>query len=81
MGTYDYGKFSRGMISAHCPNYREKSKGLFKGRERICSCTGRSIDSAYASNVCLFYRTSGPKSYIKYDECSNYRKYGIKNGR
>ena len=79
MGAYDYGKFKSGLISTPCPNYREKSRGFFKGCDRTCSCTGMGIDAAYASNVCLFYRTSGGTSYIKYDECSNYKKYGIRN--
>ena len=81
MGTYKWRDVNRGLIPAHCPNYREKSKGLLKGCDRICSCTGTVIDRAYASSVCLFYKTTGDVACIKYDECSNYKKFGIRNSR
>lgn len=58
-----------------CPNLRIKTS-IWNGETYTCSCDGKKIDGEYKKTVCD--KRSGPEVY---QNCSNFKAYGIRNSR
>lgn len=54
-----------------CPNLRLKTGIMTTYKEIKCSCDAKKIDVQFMKNVCQ----------KDYKQCSNYKKYGIRNSQ